>query len=508
MGNKISLKDKPITYFKELHSCATIINDRQPKTKIQLGFTLEDCNISKSYTFQGFLFENNTKTLLGESQEETPNNKGTIYFQTTFVITYLFEAQQPFQIVITQGSGLTMEYDTTIGNIVGSKKSILKKKIPNNNETIVISANELKSTNKIYRMHFEMEHGVDCFDFKNKFYYVLWNNKNLYQSEVLSNEGKLNDLIIPLSLISPQFTLNFYNRKKKLTQSSIFNSDNFLTKEYAMIDVQLGKRTVKMHNKSTMNSQFSFMDYIKGGVHLSLTIGIDFTGSNGDPMKSTSLHYFGSQIPNNYEKAIRYCGDIIAYYDYDQMFPVYGFGAKLKTTKEVSMSFNINMQANPNIFTINNVLAEYKKIFQFVDLSGPTCFAPIIIQTINSIKEENNPFVYNILMILTDGMICDTNETINAIVAASVLPLSIIIVGIGNADFSAMNMLDGDDDKLQNSSGVYASRDIVQFVPFSQLENDPVKLAAEVLAEIPRQVVDFYRMINVQPIIPQPTMNN
>ena len=44
---------------------------------------------------------------------------------------------------------------------------------------------------------------------------------------------------------------------------------------------------------------------------------------------------------------------------------------------------------------------------------------------------------------------------------ASSLPLSIIIVGIGDADFEAMDVLDGDDVRL-SSRGRYAERDIVQ----------------------------------------------
>ena len=44
---------------------------------------------------------------------------------------------------------------------------------------------------------------------------------------------------------------------------------------------------------------------------------------------------------------------------------------------------------------------------------------------------------------------------------AASLPLSIIIVGIGDADFEAMEVLDGDDVRL-SSRGRYAERDIVQ----------------------------------------------
>lgn len=60
-------------------------------------------------------------------------------------------------------------------------------------------------------------------------------------------------------------------------------------------------------------------------------------------------------------------------------------------------------------------------------------------------------------------MINDFDETKDAIIRASHLPLSIIIVGVGDADFSEMDVLDSDNILLSNN-GQTASRDIVQFV--------------------------------------------
>ena len=42
------------------------------------------------------------------------------------------------------------------------------------------------------------------------------------------------------------------------------------------------------------------------------------------------------------------------------------------------------------------------------------------------------------LLYLQDGVISDMNRTVDRIVAASKLPLSIVIVGVGGADFSNM----------------------------------------------------------------------
>lgn len=47
---------------------------------------------------------------------------------------------------------------------------------------------------------------------------------------------------------------------------------------------------------------------------------------------------------------------------------------------------------------------------------------------------------YFVLLILTDGCIMDMQNTLTALVNASGLPLSLLIVGVGNEDFAAMEV--------------------------------------------------------------------
>ncbi|XP_058711573.1 copine-5-like [Poecile atricapillus] len=68
---------------------------------------------------------------------------------------------------------------------------------------------------------------------------------------------------------------------------------------------------------------------------------------------------------------------------------------------------------------------------------------------------------YFVLLIITDGVISDMAQTKEAIVNAAKLPMSIIIVGVGQAEFDAMVELDGDDIRI-SSRGKVAERDIVQ----------------------------------------------
>lgn len=78
---------------------------------------------------------------------------------------------------------------------------------------------------------------------------------------------------------------------------------------------------------------------------------------------------------------------------------------------------------------------------------------------------------YSVLLILTDGEITDFDQTRDAIVRASRLPMSIIIVGVGPADFKAMELLDGDDGVLRSTVGEAVARDIVQFVPYRNFKD-------------------------------------
>ncbi len=85
-------------------------------------------------------------------------------------------------------------------------------------------------------------------------------------------------------------------------------------------------------------------------------------------------------------------------------------------------------------------------------------------------------------------------ETINLLVNNCDLPLSLIIVGVGNAEFNNMERLDGDNG-LFASNGKKAQRDIVQFVPFREVQLNPDLLAQELLAELPNQVTQY--MVNL-----------
>ncbi|CAC5407770.1 Protein BONZAI 1,Copine-3,Copine-8,Nicotinic receptor-associated protein 1,Copine-5,Copine-2,Copine-4,Copine-1,Copine-6,Copine-7,Copine-A,Copine-9 [Mytilus coruscus] len=229
--------------------------------------------------------------------------------------------------------------------------------------------------------------------------------------------------------------------------------------------------------------------------------------SNGDPKSPSSLHYMNPYRPNSYQTALRSVGEIIKDYDSDKLFPVLGFGARLPPDGVVSHEFALNGNPNnPYCTGIEGVLEAYNKALHSIQLYGPTNFAPCINHVSRFAEAKTGGSDYFILLIVTDGIITDMPQTCEAIVHAASLPMSIIIVGVGDADFEAMDILDGDDVRL-SSRGKYAERDIVQFVPmrnFTGRQGDnpaalQAMLAKEVLEEIPDQFLSYMKTRNIKP---------
>ena len=145
-----------------------------------------------------------------------------------------------------------------------------------------------------------------------------------------------------------------------------------------------------------------------------------------------SLHYRSAAMPSQYEVALRSVGEIIQDYDEDKQFPVLGFGALVPPTNQLSHEFFVNLSPSPYCSGVDGVVDAYRRCLKAVTLYGPTNFAPIIRHVTRFAASYPNGDHYFILLILTDGAICDMGDTKMALIEASVLPVSVIIVGVGN----------------------------------------------------------------------------
>jgi hypothetical protein len=242
----------------------------------------------------------------------------------------------------------------------------------------------------------------------------------------------------------------------------------------------------------------SYLEYIRGGCEMQLCVAIDFTGSNGDPRQPGTLHYISPDgtSNNDYEMAIKSIGGILADYDTDKKFPVWGFGAKY--SGQVYHLFQCGPTAE--VEGIPGVIDAYHKTFQSgLIMSSPTVVTEVISTAAAFAKSgqdeanERGGQKYTTLLILTDGAVSDVAATAKSIEACSDAPLSVIIVGIGSADFSSMEFLD-------NFSTT--KPDIVQFVEFNMHRHDYNSLTQTTLRELPDQMVAYFQRNGIDPLPP------
>uniref|UniRef100_A0A8C7C5Z3 Copine-2 n=1 Tax=Oncorhynchus kisutch TaxID=8019 RepID=A0A8C7C5Z3_ONCKI len=279
------------------------------------------------------------------------------------------------------------------------------------------------------------------------------------------------------------------------TVNKMSEAQNSLETEFECINPKKQKKKKSYKNSGIIilksckvERDYTFLDYILGGCQIMFTVGIDFTASNGNPREASSLHFINPLGSNEYLSAILAVGQIIQDYDTDKMFPALGFGAQLPPDWKVS---------------VEGIAQAYSVCLPHIRFYGPTNFSPIITHVARfatQALQQETAAQYFTLLIITDGVISDMDETRHAIVQAAKLPMSIIIIGVGNADFAAMEFLDGDSSVLRSYTGEEAVRDIVQFVPFRDFRNAPKEtLAKSVLAELPQQVTQYFKQRNLSP---------
>jgi Copine/C2 domain len=255
---------------------------------------------------------------------------------------------------------------------------------------------------------------------------------------------------------------------------------------------QLARTTLDTTPSVQSNTKPTFLDFVAGGCRLNCVVAIDFTGSNGDPRKAGTLHHLDDASDNPYEKAIKAIVSILAKYDTDQRFPVVGFGAKYDGV--VNHCFQVGDKEES--VGVNGVLESYRSVFKTgLVLSSPTDFTQVMETAAQrstsalSTAQQHGQLAYTILLVVSDGAVTDVEATAACMQKLSDHPLSVVIVGVGDADFTGMKFLDDIPDM---------KRDFVQFVEFSK-HSDRTSLTNETLHEIPNQLANFFDSKGIPP---------
>jgi hypothetical protein len=252
----------------------------------------------------------------------------------------------------------------------------------------------------------------------------------------------------------------------------------------------------------------SILQFMSGGCSLDLMVGIDCSVANSQRGSERNLHFSSSQWMNDYQAGIQQLGAITENFARGKHSSMWSFGAKINgkvehlhlmddeivTSKELLDSYDGSIANNPTF-----ELGETARLKPLIEAAT--------FRTIKSCKKRQ---CYTILTVFTAGDIVDLQETIGLLcTAAEDAPISLVIIGVGNRDFSDIEKLCGNDYKsrLKDSRGIPIAREIVNFVSFKHFGGNANEVIAEALRVIPEQVVTYFVTNGIKPLSPVPPPN-
>ena len=242
------------------------------------------------------------------------------------------------------------------------------------------------------------------------------------------------------------------------------------------------------------------MDFLTTKDRFSFVLGIDFSEYNQKPFNKRNLHEFDKKGSNTYLKAIEEVSKIMWGQDSDGKIPSFGFGGRPSfpefTSDQTHSLIPLNGNRHKMSVTSPEQLAEsYKNALKFIDPTERACISDLVKIVRDWAIRDIKSNVYHVLIILTAGHLHNIQGTIDILVDIAHLPISIILVGIGDNDFGALEKLDGDKKWLRNSKKKLTKRDIVNFVDFGESYENLDRFGRKLLEEFPEQFMS-YKLLN------------
>lgn len=257
-----------------------------------------------------------------------------------------------------------------------------------------------------------------------------------------------------------------------------------------------------------VDKQFSLIDYVRGNCVIRMVCAIDFTISNGPPLTQDSLHTMDEE-KNEYSQTLKSIGKVLSSFEKDKKIAAYGFGAQACSTGALPYMFALDSETGkPELENVEAVVDAYWKRLEDVKLGGPTHLAPII-QGIAAYAEKEVSQCsqhYTIGLVIVDGIVNDVDHLIDVLVDVERSPLSIVVVGVGPADFRLMNELFSRNRRqLRSKGGKTASRINTDFLSLRRHAANPGvndSMARDVFANISQQIVTFFKSKGIVPNLP------
>ena len=252
------------------------------------------------------------------------------------------------------------------------------------------------------------------------------------------------------------------------------------------------KLIIKAVNPNYLNMKskniYTYFDYIKNGIKLKCYIGIDFTQGSDHELNLEE---------NQYLQSIAGFGETL--YPFVRDFEVYGYGAKINEINESPGCFNLNFN-DKSLYGLTEIGKSYIECLNKISFCERVYLSPLIENIKNLVTKNNELNIYNIFFLLISNppLKEDYQKCIDLFISNTFLPLSVIVIGIGDKEFNEIKNLINKN-RLFSSEGIERIRNNIYFVSMKNCNYNNEILKNKCLKEIPKQVVEFYKINNTSP---------
>ena len=248
----------------------------------------------------------------------------------------------------------------------------------------------------------------------------------------------------------PKYSIkkDFYCYERQTVLSSLILSKNGIYERKIRDAYDSEKISIKLDKLKSQKDQNLLFDYLRSGIRFNCFVSFDY--SNKD----------NSLVKNNNLNILKYITERFIGFTDDQLFHVAGFGAQSKTASNSVNSSNsvfcIGKSETYDLDKITSVLYNSNNLNMIIP-EKIILLSPLINKIINdiNISYKNNIYYVSFIFLSDDIDKSDYKETINNIITSSYLPLSIIIIGVGDHDFTKMEQFFNEKHKsfILNCSG-------------------------------------------------------
>lgn len=304
----------------------------------------------------------------------------------------------------------------------------------------------------------------------------------LYTSEVLDNEQTplWKPLHLPLTpaILSDPLHLTLYDK-------DLIGSDYIGSLETSFLELTEGGPELRIRDKAGLESGivrieaakvidgYEFLREIRAGLSFEVCFGVDLGWGSGGFHTET-------KASNPYYQAISAISQALEPYT-DDPFSLFGFGGRQSHQDECLTHWSLS--SAPITGTESLLQAYFHAISQSIFPCSRKLLSPLLQEFRHKVLKSTNHFY--ILIVLSSGHYHDLEDCKEELRLLSALPVSLLLVGIGDLSSYETDSLDSNSALLASSSGT-ALRDCVSFEVFPS-GNFPTSL----LSALPTQVQDY-----------------